>query len=49
MTLKKKKETIRKYDNRAKSATKLHNLNHAGYLLILIQPLQKQIRKRFGP
>ena len=38
---------MNKYDSRIKGVTELHNLNHAGYRITLIAPLQKQIIKRF--
>ena len=47
MEARKKRLGLNKYDSRIKGVTELHNLNHAGYLITLIVPLQKQIRKRF--
>ena len=41
-------DTIKKYDRRAKWQNAEVNLNHAGYMLVLIHPLMKQCRKKFG-
>ena len=41
-------DAIKKYDRRAKWQTAEVNLNHAGYMLVLIHPLMKQCRKKFA-
>jgi membrane protein insertase Oxa1/YidC/SpoIIIJ len=42
-----KYKTINKYNKRAANANKMHKLNHAGYLLILLSMLPDKIRKKF--
>lgn len=42
-----KYKTINKYNKRAANANKMHKLNHAGYLLILLSILPDKIRKKF--
>ena len=46
-TINDKYKTINKYNKRGANANKMHKLNHAGYLLILLSMLPDKIRKRF--
>jgi hypothetical protein len=46
-TINDKYKTINKYNKRAANANKMHKLNHAGYLLILLSMLPDKIRKKF--
>jgi hypothetical protein len=46
-TINNKYKTINKYNKRAANANKMHKLNHAGYLLILLSMLPDKIRKKF--
>lgn len=46
-TINYKYKTINKYNKRGANANKMHKLNHAGYLLILLSMLPDKIRKKF--
>ena len=46
-TINDKYKTINKYNKRGANANKMHKLNHAGYLLILLSMLPDKIRKKF--
>lgn len=46
-TINNKYKTINKYNKRGANANKMHKLNHAGYLLILLSMLPDKIRKKF--